>query len=97
VRHQAATIHELARVAELAVLPGELLTKLAREMDRHELAPGDELDVAGSYAVVLSGMLSGAGGVARPGDRLSGRLRALTPAAVATCAESAYEALTRGG
>lgn len=40
MRHQAATVHELARVAELGVLPGETLTRLAREMERHEVGAG---------------------------------------------------------
>lgn len=93
MRHEAATVHELSRVAELAVLPGETLTKLAREMERHELGPGQELDASGRFAVVLGGMLSGGGGILRPGDRLTGSARALTPAAVATCDRSAYEAI----
>ena len=96
MRHEAATVHELSRVAELGILPGETLTKLARTMERHELAPGEELDAAGLYAVVLSGMLSGGGGVLRPGDRLAGSARALTPAAVATCDQSAYESIATG-
>ena len=44
MRHEAATVFELSRVAELTGLPGETLTKLAREMERHELASGEELD-----------------------------------------------------
>jgi hypothetical protein len=96
VRHEAATVHELSRVAELAVLPGETLTKLAREMERHELGPGQELDAAGRFAVVLGGMLTGGSGVLRPGDRLAGSARALTPAAVATCDEAVYEAIAAG-
>jgi len=90
VRHEAATVFELSRVAELAGLPGETLTKLAREMERHDLGSGEELDPGGEVALVLGGMLTGAGGVLRPGDRLSGPARALTPAAVATCAEETY-------
>lgn len=96
MRHQAATVHELSRAAELAVLPGETLTKLARELERHELAPGEELDPAGRFAVVLGGMLSGGAGVLRPGDRATGPVRALTPAAVATCEQEAYERITAG-
>lgn len=96
MRHEAATVHELSRVAELAVLPGETLTKLAREMERHELGPGEELDAGGRFAVVLGGMLSADGGVLRPGDRLPGRARALTPAAVATCDQAVYEAIAAG-
>ena len=93
MRHQAATVHELARVAELSVLPGETLTRLARELERHELGPGEELDAADRFAVVLSGLVNAPEGVLRPGDRAHGRLRALTPSAVATCERSAYEAI----
>lgn len=96
MRHEAATVHELSRAAELAVLPGETLTKLAREMERHELRPGEELDPAGRFAVVLGGMLSADGGVLRPGDRLAGHARALTPAAVATCDLTVYESIAAG-
>ena len=52
---------ELSRVAELSGLPGETLTKLAREMERHELGSGEELDPGGDVALVLGGMLTGAG------------------------------------
>jgi hypothetical protein len=90
LRHEAATVFELSRVAELTGLPGETLTKLAREMERHDLAPGEELDPEDRVALVLGGMLTGAGGVLHPGDRLSGPGRALTPAAVATCAAETY-------
>jgi hypothetical protein len=96
LRHQAATVHELSRVAELSVLPGETLTKLARELERHELGPGEELDVGDRFAVVLSGLLSGREGVLHPGDRASGRLQALTPAAVASCEPDAYERIRAG-
>lgn len=93
MRHQAATVHELARVAELSTLPGEMLTRLAREMERHELGAGEELDTGDRFAVVLSGLVSGPEGVLHPGDRASGRVRALTPAAVAACDRSAYDAI----
>ena len=91
MRHEAATVFELSRVAELADLPGETLTKLAREMERHELASGEEIDPMDEVGLVLGGMLTGAGGVLRPGDRLRGAARALTPAAVATCAKDTYD------
>ena len=93
MRHQGATVHELARVAELSTLPGETLTRLAREMERHELGAGEELDAGERYAVVLSGLLNGPEGVLRPGDHASGRVRALMPAAVAACDRSAYDAI----
>ncbi len=93
MRHQAATVHELARVAELSTLPGETLTRLAREMERHELGAGEELDAGERFAVVLSGLLTGAEGVLRPGDHASGQVRALTPAALATCDRVVYETI----
>jgi len=89
-------VHELARVAELAVLPGETLTRLARELKRHELAPGAKLDAGDQFAVVLSGLVNGPDGVLRPGDRATGLLSAMTPSAVATCEQSEYEAITGG-
>jgi hypothetical protein len=91
LRHEAATVFELSRVAELAGLPGETLTKLAREMERHELASGEEVDPGEQVGLVLGGMLTGTGGVLRPGDRLTGPARALTPAAVATCPKDTYD------
>ena len=91
MRHEAATVFELSRVAELAGLPGETLTKLAREMERHDLASGEALDPEDRVALVLGGMLTGAGGVLHPGDRLSGPVRALTPAAVGICAKDTYD------
>jgi hypothetical protein len=96
MRHQAATVHELARVAELSVLPGETLTRLAREMERHELTPGEEVEAGDRFAVVLSGLVNGPEGVLHPGDRASGRVRALTPAALAVCDRSAYDAIVAG-
>ncbi len=96
MRHQAATVHELARVAELSTLPGETLTRLAREMERHELGAGEELEAGDRFAVVLSGLLNGPAGVLRPGDRAAGRVRALTPAALAVCDQSVYEAVAAG-
>ena len=96
MRHQAATVHELARVAELSVLPGETLTRLAREMERHELGPGEELETGERFAVVLSGLVNGTEGVLHPGDRASGHVRALTPAALAVCERSAYDAIVAG-
>ena len=97
MRHEAATVLELSRVAELSVLPGETLTRLARELERHELGPGQELDAGELYAVVLTGLVNGPGGVLHPGDRASGRLRALTPSAVATCTAEAYDRAVAGG
>lgn len=97
MRHQAATVHELARVAELSVLPGETLTKLARELERHELGPGEGLDAGEQFAVVLGGLLDGPDGVLRPGDRARGTLRALTPSAVATCDQATYDAIVGAG
>jgi hypothetical protein len=97
VRHEAATVLELSRVAELSVLPGETLTRLARELERRELGPGEELDAGEQFAVVLTGLLNGPAGVLHPGDRTSGRVRALTPSAVATCSVEAYDRALAGG
>jgi CRP-like cAMP-binding protein len=74
----SATSHELARIELLAGLPGETLARLAKRMERHEIAPGTVLVREGEpgdrFFVVFAGMLSvtqraiGSRGVLRPGD-----------------------------
>ena len=74
----SATSHELARIELLAGLPGETLARLAKQMERHEVAPGTVLVREGEpgdrFYVVFAGMLSvtqrslGSRGVLRPGD-----------------------------
>jgi hypothetical protein len=91
VRHQSATANELARIAELAGVPGERLMRLAEQMERRELAAGERLDAADRFGVVLAGMLRGGGGVIRPGDSFSGSVTAVTPATVASCERAAYD------
>ena len=66
-RHQSATAHELARIAELAGLPGETLGRLGERMERRELDLGEKLDATGRFGVVLTGMLRGGPGLLRPG------------------------------
>jgi hypothetical protein len=93
VRHQSATANELARIAELAGVPGETLMRLAEQMERRELAAGETLDAEGRFGVVLAGMLRAGGGLLRPGDSFSGRVTALTPATVASCDRSTYDGI----
>ena len=54
--------HEFSRIGLLAELPGETLAKLAAQMRREKLAPGQGVVVEGEQAerfyVVLDGMLS---------------------------------------
>jgi CRP-like cAMP-binding protein len=105
VRHQLASIHELARIEMLAGLPGETLGKLAERMEREELRPGDLVfageDGRGRFFVVISGMLRGGGTVLRPGDSfgiltLFGKpVQAMTPAVVASCDRDTFEELIR--
>ena len=58
----SATQHELARVELLAGLPGETLAKLAKRMEREEVAPGTAIVREGEpgdrFYVVFAGMLS---------------------------------------
>jgi hypothetical protein len=91
MRHQSATAHELARIAELAGIPGETLARLGEQMERRELSPGETLDATGRFGVVLTGMVRGSAGLLRPGATFEGRATALTPATVATCERSVYE------
>ncbi|HET7567716.1 MAG TPA: cyclic nucleotide-binding domain-containing protein [Gaiellaceae bacterium] len=74
----AATQHELARVELLAGLPGEVLARLAKRMEREEVSPGAvvvrEGEPGDRFYLVFAGMLSvtqasGASrNVLRPGD-----------------------------
>ena len=74
----SATAHELNRVGLLAGLPGETLARLAKAMEREEVAPGTVIVREGEpgdrFYVVFAGMLSvtqsapDGRGVLRPGD-----------------------------
>ncbi|MDP9261923.1 MAG: cyclic nucleotide-binding domain-containing protein [Actinomycetota bacterium] len=74
----SATQHELARVELLAGLPGETMMKLAKRMEREEIAPGTAIvregDPGDRFYVLFAGMLSvsntvmGRRDVLRPGD-----------------------------
>ena len=74
----SATQHELARVELLAGLPGETLVKLAKQMEREEVAAGTTIVREGEpgdrFYVLFAGMLSvswnamGRRDVLRPGD-----------------------------
>jgi hypothetical protein len=93
MRHQSATAHELARIAELAGVPGEKLARLGEQMERCELAAGETLDASGRFGVVLAGMVRGGTGLLRPGDTFDASVTALMPATVASCDRSVYEAV----
>ena len=81
----SATQHELARVELLAGLPGEILARLARRMEREEVAPGTVLVREGEpddrFYVLLAGVLAvsqhdlGARSLLRPGDYFGERRR----------------------
>jgi hypothetical protein len=88
-------VAELARVAELAELPGETLTRLAERMERQELGPGERLDAHERLGVVLAGMLGGPRGLLRPGDTFEGSVTAATPATIVSCPRADYEELVR--
>ena len=73
----SATQHELARIELLAGLPGEVMMKLAKRMERLEIAPGTTVVREGEpgerFYVVFAGMLSvtnamGPRDILRPGD-----------------------------
>ena len=78
VPRSSATQHELNRVELLAGLPGETLARLAKRMEREEIAPGTvvvrEGEPGDRFYVLFSGMLSvsqaslGNRDVLRPGD-----------------------------
>jgi CRP-like cAMP-binding protein len=78
VPRSSATSHELTRIGLLAGLPGQTLGKLAKQMEREEIAPGTAIVREGEdgdrFYVVFAGMLSvsqrdlGNQGLLRPGD-----------------------------
>jgi len=77
VPRSSATQHELQRVTLLAGLPGQTLARLAKQMEREEVAPGTvvvrEGDQTDRFYVVFAGMLAVANSIGprrllRPGD-----------------------------
>ncbi len=72
----SATQHELARIELLAGLPGEVLLKLAKQMEREEVAPGTVIVREGEpgdrFYVLFAGMLAASNSASRqmlrPGD-----------------------------
>jgi CRP-like cAMP-binding protein len=77
VPRSSATQHELQRVTLLAGLPGQTLARLAKQMEREEVAPGTvimrEGDQTDRFYVVFAGMLAVANTIGprrllRPGD-----------------------------
>ena len=78
MRHQLASVHELAQIGLLNELPGQTLARLAERMERRQLSPGEAIlrqgDEGDRFYVVLSGILNvrqenrGERGVLRPGD-----------------------------
>jgi CRP-like cAMP-binding protein len=106
MRHQFATIHELARITMLAGLPGDTLGKLAERMERRALAPGEVLQGGGDgeagFTIVISGLLQTEGGqIVRPGETLGGLastsapVRAVVPSVVASCRRETFDELVR--
>ena len=73
----SATSHELARIELLAGVPGETIARLAKRMEREEVAPGKAIVREGEpgerFYVLFAGMLAvsqrdrGNQGVLRPG------------------------------
>jgi len=61
-RFATATVTELARVGLFQELPGEVLTKLAQNMRRSEIAPGSPIVLEGEegddFFVILRGLVA---------------------------------------
>lgn len=99
MKHQSASIHELARLELLAGLPGETLAELAERMERRVMAPGESFDVRGQLVAVINGLghASDSGGqreAVKPGGvvpEASVSLRAVTPVTVVRCPRSVLE------
>lgn len=106
VRHQFASVHELARIELLAGLPGETLERLAGKMQRRSLGPGDVLyeseSERGRFTVVVGGMLRARSGrIVRSGEALGGLtlfdepVQAMVPSVVASCDQATFDELVR--
>ena len=104
MRHQWASVHELAQIGVLSGIPGETLGKLAGRMERRKLAAGEAIELVDPFAVVITGLVTvvQADRPARrlqPGDSIvegPATLTALMPATVASCERSAYSELLNG-
>lgn len=100
MRHQWASIHELARIGLFATLPGETLGKLAERMERVALGPGECLDLGPDEAVFVLGGLAGATAPGHPSRTLQAgawlardaRVRAITPVTLVRCSRADCEA-----
>jgi ATP-binding cassette subfamily B protein len=105
----SATQHELQRVGLLAGLPGETLGRLAKEMEREELAPGTvvvrEGEESDRFYVVFAGMLAVANTIGprrllRPGDYFGevapamGITRTATVTAITPCVVASCDRAT---
>lgn len=106
MRHQFASVHELARIELLAGLPGETLERLAGKMQRRSLGPGDVLyeseSERGRFTVVVGGMLRARSGrIVRSGEALGGLtlfdepVQAMVPSVVASCDQATFDELVR--
>lgn len=101
MRHQWASVHELARIEMLAGLPGQTLARLAERMERQALSPGQQIDVEGQLVAVLNGLAhateaSGARTTVEPGTVLAVDavgLRAMTQVTIASCPRAVYDEL----
>jgi len=62
MRFATATVTELSRIGLFQELPGELLTKLAQNMKRADVAPGDPIVLEGEegdhFYVILRGLVA---------------------------------------
>ena len=80
----SATQHELARIELLAGLPGQVLARLAKQMEREEVPPGTVIVREGEpgdrFYLVFAGMLTS---------------RSATSATAACCARATTSARSR--
>lgn len=99
MRHQSASVHELARLELLAGLPGETLADLAERMERQMLTPGERVEARGQVIALLSGLAhatneQGVREEVHPGgvvDEAAVSLRAVTPITIVRCARSVFD------
>jgi hypothetical protein len=93
-RVDPATAAELSRIGLFGSLPGEVLNRIAGELTREDVGPGQTIDTVDRFVVLLRGMASGPGGMLRPGASVGpggGTLRSISPVTVVSCDRATYD------
>jgi hypothetical protein len=70
------------------------LNRIAGELTREDVAPGQTIDTADRFVVLLRGMASGSAGMLRPGASVGpggGTIRPISPVTIVWCDRATYD------